>query len=80
MVLGPNNLGTGRGYSVREVIDACGRLAGTAVPHDAAPRRAGDPPALVADATRAGTMLGWTPTRSTLDVIVEDTLRSRRAC
>ncbi len=52
------NLGTGRGYSVREVIDAVAVEAGTEVPHDLAGRRAGDPPYLVADPAAAAEILG----------------------
>jgi UDP-arabinose 4-epimerase len=52
------NLGTGRGHSVREVLDAVAAVAGRPVPHVVAPRRAGDPPALVADPTAAARMLG----------------------
>ena len=76
--LGPINLGTGRGFSVREVIDAARLVLHRAVPHDVAARRAGDPPRLVADPGHAMRMLGWTPTRSELPIIVEDALRSRR--
>ena len=55
------NLGTGRGYSVREVIDACRKVTGHAIPAVIAPRRPGDPPELVADARLARQLLGWTP-------------------
>lgn len=64
------NLGTGRGYSVREVIAAVERLSGKSVPAREAPRRPGDPPALVADASGAQRLLGWTPQYSTLDQII----------
>jgi len=64
------NLGTGRGYSVREVIDACRRVTGRVVATEAAPRRAGDPPRLVADARRARQLLGWTAKHPDLDTIV----------
>ena len=64
------NLGTGRGHSVREVLDAVERIAGTPVPSRAAPRRPGDPPRLVADAARAAAVLGWRPRLSDLDSIV----------
>jgi UDP-arabinose 4-epimerase len=67
---GAFNLGTGRGYSVREVIAAVER-AGQKVPIEEAPRRAGDPPMLVADPARAGRELQWTPQHSSLDHIVE---------
>jgi UDP-glucose 4-epimerase len=55
------NLGTGRPTSVLEVLDAVGRLAGRPVPRVLGPRRAGDPPALYADATLARQELGWEP-------------------
>lgn len=53
------NLGTGRGYSVREVIDACRRVTGHAIPAEIGPRRPGDPPELVADSSRAQRELDW---------------------
>jgi UDP-glucose-4-epimerase GalE len=53
------NLGTGQGSSVREVIAAVERVGGSKVPAEEAPRRPGDPPALVADPTRARQVLGW---------------------
>ena len=55
------NLGTGTGYTVREVIDACRRVTGHPVPHRDQPRRAGDPPTLVASGERAKADLGWVP-------------------
>jgi len=65
------NLGTGQGHSVREVIDAVGKISPHGVPVREAPRRAGDPPELVADSRRAAMVLGWTPQGSGLDAIVE---------
>jgi UDP-glucose 4-epimerase len=56
------NLGSGRGYSVREVLDAVGEVTGTPVPVVEAPRRAGDPPVLIASNEKAARVLGWTPT------------------
>ena len=76
--LGAFNLGTGRGYSVREVIETTGRVVGRPVPHAMGPRRAGDPARLVADPARAIAMLGWRPVRSELATIVEDAARARR--
>lgn len=64
------NLGTGRGYSVREVIAAVQRLSEAAVPTRDAPRRPGDPPVLVAQAAEARGRLGWRPRCSDLDNIV----------
>lgn len=69
------NLGVGRGYSVREVIEMCRRVTGHAIPERLAPRRAGDPPALVANADRAGKLLGWTPRCSDLETIVRSAWR-----
>ena len=65
------NLGTGQGYSVREVINAVGRISPHPVPFREAPRRAGDPPVLVADATHAGEVLGWEPQHSGLEAIIQ---------
>jgi UDP-glucose 4-epimerase len=55
------NLGNGGGYSVREVIQACERITGKSIPVVEKPRRPGDPPRLVASATRAMEELGWNP-------------------
>jgi UDP-glucose-4-epimerase GalE len=64
------NLGTGRGHSVREVIAAAQRAAARPVPREEAPRRAGDPPVLVADPALAAEVLGWSPRFSDLETIV----------
>jgi UDP-glucose-4-epimerase GalE len=69
------NLGVGHGYSVRDVIDAVERVTGARVPTVERPRRAGDPPALVADAAKARATLGWRPEHSHLDEIVETAWR-----
>jgi UDP-glucose-4-epimerase GalE len=63
------NLGTGRGYSVKEVLSKVEQVSGLKVPARMSARRPGDPPALVADPTLAGKLLGWKATRS-LDEIV----------
>jgi UDP-glucose 4-epimerase len=60
------NLGSGGGFSVREVLEAAGRVVGAPIPTVVGPRRAGDPPALVAAIDRAREVLGWTPRRSHL--------------
>lgn len=75
--VGTLNLGTGRGFSVREVIAAASRVLGRDVPHTMVARRAGDPPILVADARNAAAVLGWVARRSELETIVEDAWRSR---
>ncbi|MGB0632937.1 MAG: UDP-glucose 4-epimerase GalE, partial [Alphaproteobacteria bacterium] len=64
------NLGVGDGYSVRDVVDAVGRIVGTPVPVEDGARRAGDPARLVADASHARDGLGWAPAHSSLDNIV----------
>ena len=65
------NLGTGRGFSVREVIETAHSVTGREIRVQEGPRRPGDPPQLVADATRAKTELGWTPKYADLDQIVK---------
>ena len=67
---GPLNLGTGTGYSVRQVIRAVEQVSGRQVPVRAAHRRLGDPPTLMADASRAVQVLGWRPEHSSLESIV----------
>lgn len=65
------NVGTGQGYSVREVLNAVERVTGKAVPFAFGPRREGDPPSLVADSSRLRQELGWNPVDSGIDRIVE---------
>jgi len=65
------NLGTGTPSSVLEVIRAIEKISGRTVPHSFAPRRAGDPPSLYADSSKAKAELGWTPKFSTIEPIVE---------
>lgn len=67
---GAFNAGTGRGFSVLEVIRAAERVTGRPVPYAIGPRRPGDPPALVADSTRLQRDLGWLPRFTSLDEIV----------
>ena len=69
------NLGTGRGHSVREVIAAVEKVSGKKVPAKESGRRAGDPPALVADARRAAEVLGWKPRLADIETIVEHAWR-----
>ncbi len=64
------NLGTGQGYSVRQVLDAAGAALGSPVPFENAARRAGDPPELVADPSLAMETLGWSPALSGLPTIL----------
>jgi UDP-glucose-4-epimerase GalE len=65
------NIGTGRGYSVREVIDSVKRVSGREVPFSEGPRRPGDPPELVADPSRAMDILDWRPRYTEFDDIVQ---------
>lgn len=64
------NLGNGGGYSVKQVIQAAEAVTGKSVPVQYGPRRAGDPARLVADATRARSVLGWQPQYAELEIIV----------
>ncbi|WP_417700085.1 UDP-glucose 4-epimerase GalE [Pseudophaeobacter sp.] len=66
------NLGTGSGFSVREVMDRGAAVTGRPVPCNTGPRRAGDCTKLVSGSTRAVTDLGWEPRRSTLDTMIAD--------
>ena len=64
------NLGTGRGVSVKEILDSVARVTGREVPHSIGPRRAGDPAALYADADRIEAELGWRAAYTDLDETV----------
>ncbi|MBZ5607402.1 MAG: UDP-glucose 4-epimerase GalE [Acidobacteriia bacterium] len=64
------NLGTGRGYSVREVTAMVEQVSGRKVPVREVGRRAGDPPCLIADAAKSASMMGWRPHHSSLEEIV----------
>lgn len=64
------NLGNGNGFSVREVIEAAGRVTGKPIPVIEAERRPGDPPALVGGSQRARELLGWNPQYSDIDTIL----------
>ncbi|MDQ6631980.1 MAG: UDP-glucose 4-epimerase GalE [Verrucomicrobiota bacterium] len=65
------NLGNGDGYSVREVIETCEKICGKKIPAIEEPRRAGDPPKLVAAAGKAKNELGWQPKFTKLEQIVQ---------
>jgi UDP-arabinose 4-epimerase len=65
------NVGTGRGHSVRAVIEAVERVSGLKVPYSEAPRRAGDSPELVADARKIAKVLDWRPRYPELQTMVE---------
>lgn len=72
------NLGSGSGYSVQEVLNEAGKIAGKAVPYSVGPRRTGDSPRLVGDIALARQRLGWIPHRN-LAKQIEDTLRWRKS-
>jgi UDP-glucose 4-epimerase len=66
------NLGSGTGFSVRQVIETCREVTGHTIPAVAAPRRPGDPAVLIASSERAQAELGWRPHRTDLTRIVRD--------
>ena len=72
------NCGYGRGFSVREVLDVAGSVAGSPLKLREGPRRAGDPPRLVARAERIRSALGWQPQHADLGGIVRDALAWER--
>jgi len=69
------NLGTGSGFSVREVVETAREVTGHPIPARVAPRRPGDPPELVSGGRRAQELLGWTPERPGIADIVADAWR-----
>jgi len=72
------NCGYGRGFSVNEVLDCVDRVTNRAIVRRQMPRRAGDPPSLVADNARILATLPWRPARDDLDTIVADALAWER--
>lgn len=64
------NIGTGVGQSVKEVIAACEKVVGDAIPQEITTRRPGDPPRLVADPTKLKTRLGWEPQYTDIEEII----------
>ena len=73
------NLGTGQGFSVREVIECARSVTGHPIPTRIAPRRSGDPPRLVSGGSRARDVLGWVPARADIRTIVSDAWTFHRA-
>ena len=69
------NLGSGSGYSVREVVAAASAATGQQIPFIDSPRRAGDPAVLIADISKAKSKLAWKPSRD-VNTMVSDTLKS----
>jgi UDP-glucose 4-epimerase len=72
------NVGYGHGYSVREVIDAMTRVHGAPIPVVEQPRRAGDPPELVAECAAIKAVLGWSPRLDDLELICRSSLAWER--
>jgi len=72
------NCGYGRGYSVYEVIESFKRVTGAPLAYDVAPRRAGDPPQLIADNAAIRTVLDWRPRYDDIDFIVETAIAWER--
>jgi UDP-glucose 4-epimerase len=73
------NLGSGGGFSVRQVVDAAESVVGRPVPHLLGPRREGDPPVLVAANGRGRELLGWEARRGTLREMIDSAWTWRRA-
>jgi UDP-glucose 4-epimerase len=73
------NLGSDQGYSVLEVVEAARRVTGRKIECNMGPRRAGDPPTLVASSTAARQALGWKPVFDTIESIVETAWRWHQA-
>ncbi|MEY7999954.1 UDP-glucose 4-epimerase GalE [Clostridium sp. Mt-5] len=65
------NLGNGRGFSVKKVIEVSRQVTGEKIDAEIAPRRAGDPAVLVASSKKAGEELGWNPKYNSLEMIIE---------
>jgi UDP-glucose 4-epimerase len=76
---GAMNLGTGRGFSVKEVVESCRRVTGHPIPAILSPRRPGDPGRLVARAEQAGQVLGWKPRFTEIDTIIASAWRWHQA-
>jgi UDP-glucose 4-epimerase len=70
--LGAFNLGTGKGISVKEIVETCRKVTGHPIPVKICPRRPGDPPSLYASGEKARKVMGWNPTRSDVESIVRD--------
>ena len=78
-VVGAFNLGTGTGFSVKQVVETCREATGHPIPVALSPRRPGDPACLVAGAAKAGDVLGWNPRHPDLKTIVQHAWNWHRA-
>jgi len=75
---GHYNLGTGAGFSVKQILDAARKVTGHPIPADVVPRRPGDPPVLIACSDRAKNALGWKPRFEDPELIIESAWKWRR--
>ena len=66
------NLGSNQGFSVKEMIDTARAVTGKEIPEKSGERRAGDPSILIASSDKAATLLGWQPTRTSIEKIIQD--------
>ena len=69
------NLGSSQGFSVKEIVDCVRKVTGLSIPAKIGERRAGDPAKLVASSEKARKVLGWNPTRTNIEKIIEDAWR-----
>lgn len=69
------NLGSSQGFSVKEIVDCVRKVTGLSIPAKIGERRAGDPAKLVASSEKAREVLGWNPTRTNIEKIIEDAWR-----
>ncbi len=65
------NLGNGQGFSIMEILQAAEKVTGKTIPYDLEPRRAGDPPVLIADSSLAREELDWCPEYTSIEDIIE---------
>ncbi|HUQ44921.1 MAG TPA: NAD-dependent epimerase/dehydratase family protein, partial [Candidatus Limnocylindria bacterium] len=72
------NVGSGIGFSVRQVLAEAERVVGRPIQREIGPRREGDPPVLVAAVDRAADVLGWAPRQSTLELMIASAWTWRR--
>jgi UDP-glucose 4-epimerase len=73
------NLGSGDGYSVRQVVETARKVTGHAIPVVESPRRPGDPPKLVGDSTKIRQVLGWKPRFGSMEAILDSAWQWHRA-
>lgn len=66
------NLGSSQGFSVKEMVETARKITGKEIPVQIGPRRSGDPSVLIASSEKAAKTLGWQPTRTSIEKIVED--------